>query len=547
MIDLIKGELDWHETINSNFHEINSDKTGILTTLDEHTSQLNHTQNLNSKEINILYPPVPLIGAKGDGKEESDVIQNIINFAQENNIPRVLVPRPSVSYKCKKTIKIDGSKISFIGNNSFFDFSLLQDGTSCFEIISSTDYNNRDKINNQFTGITINKGNSKENKNNHMGILIHGNGDEGINNFEISYCNILLTDKALVIGENAWRISVDKCIFMWNNYHLYNSIDSKNTIENNNFTRCFFGDGEGKIDIATACAFNNCSFDNVLQFIQRNQISYIDNCHFEKIKGSADSEITYINTPFLETADFNGGLVVTNTKFIINYNYIFNCSPFKVFNNTNRGIVLESCYIINNIERFGIDNFISNNKTIALVEGNGRFKAKNIWATIDIGKSYIPISKQENLIFNGEANMSILPFDETSKNISTVTVEENGYNGNCFKCVVSPNDYNELYLILDVKPQDKFIFSLMAKINANGGTGSLRTYFKWIRSDGSESDTLGYTDITDSNGKWIFPTSNVTGIVPSGNDKIKVIIQAYNVGSEQELVIYLDDLIFNLV
>lgn len=62
MEDLIKGELDWHNKVNSNFHEVDS--------------QMADTATLNVKHL-----PSPLVSLMGDGETDDSVaLQNALNY-----------------------------------------------------------------------------------------------------------------------------------------------------------------------------------------------------------------------------------------------------------------------------------------------------------------------------------------------------------------------------------------------------------------------------------------------------------------------------------
>ena len=80
--------------------------------LDEFGSQLDNKANLNQFiEINAKYPPTPLVGIAMDGiKDDTDTLNNIINFMSNNNI-KILVFPEGVS---KFNIEINSS-ISIIG------------------------------------------------------------------------------------------------------------------------------------------------------------------------------------------------------------------------------------------------------------------------------------------------------------------------------------------------------------------------------------------------------------------------------------------------
>ncbi|WP_026560975.1 tail fiber domain-containing protein [Bacillus sp. J37] len=104
------------------------DKDGkISNVLDEKTKQIDvNLENLKSRGLNIKYPPKPLIGAKVDGEtDDTEAIRKIIEYAEENNIGRIVLPGVSVitgEIEVKKSILIEG-----IGAGSGYSTEALTD------------------------------------------------------------------------------------------------------------------------------------------------------------------------------------------------------------------------------------------------------------------------------------------------------------------------------------------------------------------------------------------------------------------------------------
>ena len=93
--------------------------------LDNHTAQLAETtKNIDNGIINVKYPPIPLIGAKGDNITDDTVaIQNIANYAATlGDYPTLLFPHSS-GYLTTDTITI-GSQINVI-----MESPIMYDGT----------------------------------------------------------------------------------------------------------------------------------------------------------------------------------------------------------------------------------------------------------------------------------------------------------------------------------------------------------------------------------------------------------------------------------
>lgn len=96
-------------------------------------SQLGQTENnINSREINVKYPPSPLIGAKGDGvSDDTSAIQNIIDYVRDNGGGKILIPYGE--YLITATLKIysnieivgSGTPTSIIKNNRGYVFEAV--------------------------------------------------------------------------------------------------------------------------------------------------------------------------------------------------------------------------------------------------------------------------------------------------------------------------------------------------------------------------------------------------------------------------------------
>lgn len=99
------------------------------------TSQLAETtQNLNSREINVMYPPAPLIGATGDGvSDDTSAINACINYLNgEGGVIRFPVGKFRFTSKITVpngvTFKGNGMRESFDSNTDNRPTSLLKDG-----------------------------------------------------------------------------------------------------------------------------------------------------------------------------------------------------------------------------------------------------------------------------------------------------------------------------------------------------------------------------------------------------------------------------------
>jgi hypothetical protein len=99
---------------NGEWQEIQDiDPTAINEVDSRLTSQLAETlKNINGRGINILYPPIPLIGAKGNGEDDSAAIQALIDSVSTNGGGILWVPPGEFCYGSDINIK---SNVVLIG------------------------------------------------------------------------------------------------------------------------------------------------------------------------------------------------------------------------------------------------------------------------------------------------------------------------------------------------------------------------------------------------------------------------------------------------
>jgi len=71
--------------------------------------------------INIMFPPSPLVGAKGDGTNETTTVQAILDYAGQNGIPLYI---PKGTFRANLVIKYGGTTILGGGRNSILKSAL---------------------------------------------------------------------------------------------------------------------------------------------------------------------------------------------------------------------------------------------------------------------------------------------------------------------------------------------------------------------------------------------------------------------------------------
>lgn len=76
-------------------------------------------KDLLSRSINVLFPPAPLMPAKGDGTtDDQPAIMAIQQYAINNGISSLFFPKPTARYATMDTLTIDIGKIKWIGERT---------------------------------------------------------------------------------------------------------------------------------------------------------------------------------------------------------------------------------------------------------------------------------------------------------------------------------------------------------------------------------------------------------------------------------------------
>ncbi|WP_338433464.1 hypothetical protein [Clostridium tyrobutyricum] len=524
MEDLIKGELDWHNKVNENFHEVDS--------------------QMAEKAINVLHPPVPLLAAKGDGiTDDSTTLQNIINFAQNNGYSNVFVPSNTNKYKCNNTITIDISKISFVGNCTLFDFSSMTTGDGFIITAPTISYFQRYKFKREFTGIIINPNLSQDVRININGIKF--DNEKELDNFVLKKCCVMNCNNAL-ITRHAWRVRIEDCLFLWNNHHINTAEDVFDSGENCHYSGCMFADG-GTLEGNIESMFTNCSFDNVAININKD-LCFFDNCHFER-----GYDGTLQTTPYASINSANCGGIFNNCAFIMNGNKWIT-GLFHVDDNCVwQGLTLNNCNFIINQDRLSIVDFISRGEVPALITGKGRIQISNIVGWVS-DNSAVGVSKYLNKINNGDCVKNTIPFTMHDTTGTLEISQDDKFTGTqSFKiaCAHGQNVFADI--TLNVKPGQTITGGFMYKIHNNGSTNGKLAWKLSFQDDNGNTVTsttgkINYLTATDTSDTWKYSQYCPYDIVPTGASKAIFEIEGLN-GSEQidDLVIYLDEIILNVI
>jgi hypothetical protein len=263
------------------------------------TSLAQNTSQLNSQFINVLYPPAPLVAAKGDGiNDDSIPINACIVYAKTNNIRRVYLPDPSNFYNIVGTITVTD-------DTSY--------GLRGLKIHGSN--KGKTKLKKTTSGYIFNLNGTQEVELSNF--WLEGNGSTGTTD------GILLVSAAITSQHN----SIEKIHF--NN--IRNSID--------------IGDGAVSMEVdhvnMSMLTLTNI-FNGVRIRSYNNQLTSIDQCRFFLASGSTGSCIELGNiSPVLGTSSIK----ISNSDGSLMDRVLTGSASFLKISGTSNQIEVDSCWV----------------------------------------------------------------------------------------------------------------------------------------------------------------------------------------------------------
>lgn len=515
---------------------------------EQYNIYLNSTQTINAKTHHI-----PTLNVMVDDgiTDNAPILNNIIQYAIANNIQTIFIPYTVNAYKCNSEVHVDISKVNIIGDNARFDFANNTD-SNCFHIFGTSGINDnwhldRWNIEHIFQGIVIGKVSTWGTSSVPFGTGIKIDADYEACLFKISKCTFVGLVNGIEIGNNAWRFKVDWCNFMFNTKHLYCPSTVTNTGENLMYSNIMFS--AGSIDYGCDGEFINCSFDNT-NFIQRNNNAKFTNCHFEILA-------TSINT-FLQN-EGEGCISCMNCDFTVNVNAKIS-APLFINNgiDSERAIYLNNCYL-SPWSRI-VDQTAFKNAHYPFAWGYGKIVAKNVWGykSNPVFPDYVlPMCSYANQFVNGDAQhpSGIIPLiSDTNAGSNDTCVIENitgGFASNkAFHVTVDMIHNSIRYVELDVESGQVVTYSLVAKVNANGGSGGCACKLSTFdRNNQLVSDNIGYNTLSDTNGAFVYDALNQGNryVVEEGVKHVRLYLQTLNNGSQHNTDAWFTDIIYNAI
>ncbi len=309
---------------------------------------IKNATNLESRGINIMYPPSPLTGARGDGSDETKIIQAIINYAKNGDT--LFIPDGTfvTSYiEVTKRLSINGTGVIKLKDNT---------NTQLWKFTNVSDFS--------ITGITFDGNKEKQTSSSEHSLQLSG-------------CSNVIIDKVTVrnhrgngfIANNSNKITARSCKF-------YGNVTTNGIYQNSKnckFIDCYSWGSDGfglqlKFDCQNCDILNCHSFDN-----KREGFNIIDGPKYCNLIGNH----AYRNGDggIVIGEDFKQGL---SQHILIQGNYCFKNHYDGInINNTKMAyfrILGNECF--NNNQSNGLDEvhrhgiFIANKATNIIIEGN---------------------------------------------------------------------------------------------------------------------------------------------------------------------------------
>lgn len=386
-ITLVKDETSMEGIKDKEYSTLTTQDKTLIGSINEVNSQCKDIAN-EKVRINIKYPPIPLIGAKGDGTTDDTLaIQNILNTKPYN----IYIPKGE--YMCSNLILKDSIKIEGEGKS----ISILKRIPSInikdskYDLFNSSIFSNHIKgTENQYSNVSI------------KNLTIDGNKD-----------NVILPTNASELNDsNSWHnlslknienLHIENCSFInsiGNGLDLYSIINGY--IINNNFTNCggsILGTmarnaitvrGSFYNTITNQTLYNKCSYfikNNVFDTVNDEGI-YVNNCFVCDIndnvfKNIGQYVIEYINNSktFGSIINFKNNIIdsfgkhcfnldksITKSYFNIESNHITGMGDYTANHTKNElYLIADTSYPSNNTVNFKNNYvYINNDKAVYL-------------------------------------------------------------------------------------------------------------------------------------------------------------------------------------
>jgi hypothetical protein len=517
---------------NAQVEQYRQETQEFFTTSSEHleivdTTLMVHGSHISTSQLNMMKPPAPLVGLKGDGTEEGELIQSLIHFAEDNNYNVVYFPKPPVSYKCSANIDVLMNKLSVKGENSLFDFTNATEYG--FRLLNNETnehgWTKKYKLLHTFEGIIFNTYTGT--KSPISNIVLEGQtiGEtySELAHIVIKQCMFANADYGIEIRDHVWRIHFENCVTM-NNTHVFKMASNVfDTGENINFYNCGFFDGSD-ITLYKNIDFSNCSFDNVSIYLYNDCFTF-SQCHFER-----PNVLFNQTTPYIALMDNNARAILNECKILPLMNNIkWNVSPFQcVDGNVYRGFIFNNCDggIINR-NQLNTASFISEGKFPCIFGGKGRYQIHSLLTPGDNNVA-IGLSDNINCVSNGNAeDATTIPFTiiTSEGSLVEITTTDHFTGSKCFHFHSEPSGKISTEISVPVEAGKMIIVVYMYKVDTHlhpNGSGYGYTFSCNIRYNAPRQNSYNPFATANDVLTWQLSNAVLSDIVPKGATTAKI-------------------------
>jgi hypothetical protein len=487
-------------------------------------SLVTNTSNINGRMTHVLYPPAPLVAAKGDNiTDDTTAIQNIL--ANVNGA--IYFGDVSKIYKISGTLTLDHTKNSLVGDGATLLFSNL--GTAiAIAAPTANNYANTGYI----QGLYLKNSNGGT-VSGSKGLLFGGSTVGGHN---ITIKNSLLDGfyTGASFGNNAYIIEFENVGIIHSTWCVDYPSGLTNSGENITFRKCIFANSpNGVRAYGSEMTFTDCSFDYITgRFVDAEAGAWIrlNNCHVE---GNSDTDYWLYASTASDTFIYmtGGSITVAGNKSAYRVGY---------GGSGDGGIYLKDVYF----QLTGGSTYSFS--TIAT--GKGRSSG-----ILPFNNSYkIMGHDNDNLLFYGGFENNA--FTEWTVFAGTALIDATQAHSGTYslKFASASGSYISLYRDFSLIPGQYPRMGFWAKANFNGSVDNftvLAIYYDTLgNSINPFTTTLTFSAAGTNPANWTYYVVSPTTPAPAGATKVRFFLQQASSGTHSDglATMWFDDIIVTL-
>jgi hypothetical protein len=491
-------------------------------------TQMAQSMSHQTTWTNVLYPPAPLVGAKGDyylsdgsinpsPTDDTTAIQNIL----ANVKGLIYFGDASKGYKISGTLTLDYVKNSLFGDGATLYFTNL--GTGINIASSNSLPNNGYRNTGIIQGLFLQNSNG-QNTSGSTGLLFGGTNVAG-HNLVVKNCLIDGFYTGVNFSSNAYLVTFDHVGIQHSNWCVNFPTGITNSGENIRFINCVLANATNGVNInASQFRFTNCSFDYITnKYVSclTGGVAFLENCHVE---GNSDTDYwLYTNNSNSQIIMKGGTIAVSGSKA----NYFVGQG-----NNSDGGIHLSNIYFI-------VVNGSSTYAKQTLITGWG--SSKNILPFVGAGQQNRQGHDTFNYLAQGGFEAGTTAEWTSDGSVAPTVDNTTAHSGTqSMKYASTSANYISMYHDVPCNPGDKPKFSGFFKANFNGSADTFYVIAQYFDALGNALSPSTYT-LSISSGSiptalngvnptsgWALYSANCTTPAPAGAAKCRFKLRQCN-------------------